>query len=149
MKRFAILAFVFGLVVWVRAQSVFVGSSCPPPTITGQPVNATGITNSTTNFTVTAANAIWYQWQTNSVNVSNTVGHFGGAQTSIMWITNDLASDSNLVFQCIVANNCGSVTSSSAILTVTNGVAVGSFVLMQSGSYVLLTDNSSKIKTQQ
>lgn len=122
------LAVALIALVKLHSQSAFYGVACPLPGITAQPNSATEITNATTNFTVTAALAVTYQWQTNNgsgvyVNVSNTVGHFGGTQTATFWITNSPITDSNLMTQVWIANGCGSVTSSVATLTVTNGVA--------------------------
>ena len=101
-------------------------TNCNPPSISSQPSSVTCVTNSTTNFSITASgdSPISYRWQTNSVDVSNG-NHWAGASTSSLWISNTIAGDSNLLARCILSNSCGIITSSVATLTVTNGVGGG------------------------
>jgi hypothetical protein len=101
--------------------------SCTAPTISVQPANVTCITNTTTNFTVTASGTgLTYQWETNGVNVANGT-QFSGATTASLTASNVVIAQSNTLFDCKIVGTCGSITSSVATLTVTNGTGGGSF----------------------
>jgi hypothetical protein len=100
--------------------------SCTAPTISVQPANVTCITNTTTNFTVTASGTatLAYQWRTNGVNVTNGIQYFG-ATAATLWASNVVIAQSNTAFTVVITNGCGSITSSVATLTVTNGTGGG------------------------
>jgi len=103
-------------------------SPCVAASITGNPASVTNITNSTVSFTVTASASstgpLSYQWQTNSVGGSDVAG-YSGFTSSTLWVSNLTAVQSNWAFRCIVTNSCGNVTSTVAMLTVTNGTGGG------------------------
>jgi hypothetical protein len=88
-------------------------------TITTQPQNQSVGTGGTAVFTVAASGAgtLTYQWQKNSVNVTNG-GHYSGCTTASLTISsadsNDAAS-----YRCVVTADCGSATSNQATLTIT------------------------------
>jgi uncharacterized repeat protein (TIGR03803 family) len=89
--------------------------SFPPvaPLIVTQPANQTVHDGGTATFSVTAASStpLSYLWQRNGANIA-------GATLSI-YTTNDVQlSDSGSLFSCLVGNAYGSITSSSATLTV-------------------------------
>jgi hypothetical protein len=67
----------------------------------------------TATFSVTATNATGYQWQKNGSNIS-------GANSSSYTTPQTTTNDNNSTFACVVSNSAGSVTSSSATLTVHN-----------------------------
>jgi hypothetical protein len=93
------------------------GISAPPavtgPSITSQPQNQTVAVGATASFSVTATgNApLMYQWQKSSTNIS-------GATASTYTTPATVAGDDGSVFQVVVTNGSGSVTSSQAQLTV-------------------------------
>jgi len=89
------------------------GMSGTPPSITTQPQNQTVGVGATATFTVVASGSVplHYQWMENGVAIS-------GA-TSASYTTPVLAlTDNNEQFAVVVSNSSGSVTSSTATLTV-------------------------------
>lgn len=109
-------------------QSAFDGDGCLLPIISVQPVSLTVVTNTTTNFTVTASRAVSYQWKTNGVNLTDNSQYFGSL-TSTLWVSNVTMLQSNLPFAVGITNGCGGVLSSAATLTVTNGASGGNGLL--------------------
>jgi hypothetical protein len=93
------------------------GISAPPavtgPSITSQPQNQTVAVGATASFSVTATGTapLMYQWQKSSTNIS-------GATASTYTTPATVAGDDGSVFQVVVTNGSGSVTSSQAQLTV-------------------------------
>jgi hypothetical protein len=83
------------------------------PSIVHQPSSITVRQNETATFTVTALGSapLSYQWQRNG---STIVGALGGTYTTPALTQ----TDSNTTYACVVTNSFGSVTSSSATLTV-------------------------------
>jgi len=96
-----------------------------PPSITGNPVNTTVCSGGTTGFSVGASGSgLKYQWQINTptgyVNVSN-FSPYSGAKSPTLVITGAPATLSGSEYRCVVSGSCApSVTSNSAVLTVTN-----------------------------
>jgi hypothetical protein len=92
-------------------------ASAPPavaaPSITTQPQNQTVVVGSTATFTVAATGTapLTYQWQKNGTNIS-------GATSSSYTTPATVAGDDGSLFQVIIMNGAGSVTSSQAKLTV-------------------------------
>lgn len=103
------------------AQSM-IGHDCILPAITGNPVSVTQGTTSNVTFSVTATRPVSYQWQTNGVAITDFTGTGGasGSLTSTLTLTNLPLAYNGYLIGCVVGNGCGSVTSSSATLTVTN-----------------------------
>ena len=95
-----------------------------PPTVTQQPFSTNVCAGAATVFAVAATGTgpLTYQWQTNSVNLSNG-GHYTGVTTSNLTVS---AADSSVAasYRCLISNSGGSVTSSVASLTV-NPTSVG------------------------
>jgi hypothetical protein len=83
------------------------------PSITTQPQNQTVAVGSTATFTVAATGTgpLTYQWQKNGTNIS-------GATSSSYTTPATVAGDDASLFQVIIMNSAGSVTSSQAKLTV-------------------------------
>lgn len=96
--------------------------------ITAHPSNQTVDAGSTASFTVAAAGSgtLAYQWQKNSVNLSNG-GHYSGVTTATLTISNCDSSDA-ATYRCIVTGDCGSATSNGATLTVNAGGPVNRIV---------------------
>ena len=88
-----------------------------PPTIAQQPSNQSVAAGGTANFSlvVSGTSPFSYQWQKNSVNLSNG-GHDSGCTTGTLTITNADSTDA-ASYSCVVTNAYGSVTSSVATLT--------------------------------
>ena len=84
-----------------------------PPAITQQPVSDTVNVGQTATFTVVASGTapLSYQWQKNGSNI-------GGATSASYTTPPAISGDNGATFRCRVSNSAGSVTSTSAILTV-------------------------------
>ena len=97
---------------------VATGGGGSPPTITQQPLSTNVCSDATAKFSVTASGTdpLSYQWQTNSVNLSNG-GDFSGVTSNVLTVSPASASDA-ANYRCIVTNVSGSVTSSAPALTV-------------------------------
>ena len=97
---------------------VATGGGGTPPSITQQPQPTNVCAGATAKFSVTASGTdpLSYQWQTNSVNLSNG-GDFSGVTSNVVTVSPVSASDA-ANYRCIVANASGSATSSVAALTV-------------------------------
>lgn len=86
--------------------------------ITQHPSNQTVPNGGTAYFSVIASGdgTLSYQWQKNSVNLSNG-GHYSGATTATLTVSNcDSADAAN--YRCVVTGGCGTATSNQAALTV-------------------------------
>ena len=94
------------------------GSLTAPPTITQQPTSQSVCPGSAAAFTVgaTGTGTLTYQWQKNSVNVTNG-GHYSGCTTTTLTVSNCDANDA-ANYRCIVTNTNGSTPSNQATLTV-------------------------------
>ncbi len=96
-----------------------------PPVITSHPANVSADLGSNTSFTVVASStfAPGYQWQRQPAggggfsNVANG-GVYSGATLATLSITGLTAGMDGDMFQCIVTNAAGSVTSNAALLDV-------------------------------
>jgi hypothetical protein len=83
------------------------------PSITAQPANLSVTVGQTATFSVVATGTapLAYQWQKNNANIS-------GATSASYTTPATVSGDNNANFRVIVSNTAGSMTSSSAILTV-------------------------------
>src|SRR5207302_816748 len=90
-----------------------VSAAAVAPTITTQPANQTVTAGQTATFTVVAGGTapLSYQWQRNSVNIA---GATAASYTTPVTAT----TDSGSTFAVVVTNTAGTVTSSTATLTV-------------------------------
>jgi len=91
-----------------------------PPLITLQPTNQAAGVGSNVMFVVLAAGTspLSYQWQMDGANLEDG-GQFEGATSNILTIS-DLQFTNSGTFTVVVTNIVGSVTSSNAVLTLTN-----------------------------
>jgi Immunoglobulin domain/Immunoglobulin I-set domain len=98
-------------------------TTAPPtataPTITKQPVSQTVAAGQTATFSVTAAGTgpLSYQWYVGGVAIS-------GATSSTYTTPATTSSESGSAYTVTVSNSAGSVTSTSADLTVTSGPVI-------------------------
>jgi hypothetical protein len=116
------------------------------PAIISQPSSLTCLTNTNASFALTASGTapLNYHWRTNGVPVADGVG-YSGSTSSSLWVSNVVIAQSNWNFACVVANASGSVTSSVATLTVTNGSTVGNAapaITSQPSSVTCLTNTT-------
>lgn len=86
------------------------------PTIISQPSNVTVRDGQQATFTVTTINATSYQWQKSDDGIS--FSNISGATTNSYTFTTVRSTDNGDKFRCICTNTQGSVTSTSATLTV-------------------------------
>lgn len=94
-------------------------------TVTANPSSTTVLTNSDAEFSATAGgNLLSYYWITNSVLALNG-DDVSGAFTTSLVLSNVVIGQSNMPVAFIVSNYCGVVTSTVAILTVTNSPGGG------------------------
>jgi Immunoglobulin domain len=85
--------------------------------VTSQPANQTGTVGQSATFTVTASGTapLSYQWQKNGVNIANA--------TSVSYSTPAItAADNGAMFDVLVSNSVGAVTSAVATLTVSGAL---------------------------
>src|SRR5712675_615471 len=96
------------------------GPAATAPTITTQPVNAAGTVGSTATFTVVAAGTtpLTYQWQKNGTAIP-------GASAASYTTPALQIGDDGAMFAVVVTNSAGTVTSSSAKLSITAQPASG------------------------
>jgi hypothetical protein len=94
----------------VTINLAFTASTTPPPTITTQPVSATVTAGGTASFSVTATNAVSYQWSLNNSPIA-------GATSATYSVSSAQAANAGSYF-VTVTNTGGSVVSTTATLTV-------------------------------
>ena len=100
-----------------------------PPSITAQPANRTAALGQTATFSVSATGSqpLTFQWQRGTTNISGATG------SSFSLVA--AASDNGATFRVVVTNAFGTVTSSSATLTVSaNAAPVATITAPASGS---------------
>lgn len=98
---------------------------CSTPVINTHPTAATGCAGNSPSFSVAATGAsLTYQWKVSTnagFSFSDVAdgGVYSGATTNTLLITNVSAAYDQYIYRCFVGSGCGSVTSNSALLTVT------------------------------
>ena len=101
----------------VTSSSATLTVTLAAPTITTQPAAQTVTAGQTATFSVTATStSLSYQWRKNGTDIS-------GATSSSYTTSATAIGDSGAVFTVVVSNSAGTVTSSSATLTVNPVVA--------------------------
>ncbi|HSW44541.1 MAG TPA: immunoglobulin domain-containing protein [Phycisphaerae bacterium] len=95
-----------------------------PPTITLHPSNQNVCPGATANFSVTATGdgTLSYQWQKNSINVTNG-GHYSGCTTTTLTVSSTDSNDA-ANYRCTVSNAGGSTNSNQAALTLKAATAI-------------------------
>ena len=92
------------------------------PSITTQPGNATVKVGETATFTLAASGtALTYQWQIDKNDGNGWVNIAGANEASYTTSTVNI-SCSGFKYQCVVSNSAGTVTSNTAVLTVTENI---------------------------
>ncbi len=89
------------------------------PTIVSQPADRySDVTSSTTlAVTATGADSLTYQWRRSGEVMANETGHIEGATTASLTLVNIVPWDAG-TYDCVVSDDCGSVTSREAKLMV-------------------------------
>ena len=92
-----------------------------PPTITVQPTNQAAALGDNVTFVVTATGTppLSYQWQMDGTNLMDDNGKFSGSLSNELTIFNVQLTNSG-TYTVVVTNIAGSLTSSNAVLTLTN-----------------------------
>ncbi|MFZ1529239.1 MAG: reprolysin-like metallopeptidase [Ferruginibacter sp.] len=91
------------------------------PAITGQPANQTVCAGSNANFSAVSSGT--YQWQV-STNGGGTWGTILGATAANYTVTSASGAENNNQYRVIVTGQCGSTTSSAAVLSVNPATAL-------------------------
>jgi hypothetical protein len=107
------------------------------PSITTQPASQTVTAGQTASFSVAATGTapLVYQWKKNSVAIS-------GANSSSYTTPAETTSDNGAQFSAVVSNSAGSVTSGSAILTV-SAAAVAPSITTQPASQTVTSGQTA------
>jgi hypothetical protein len=115
------------------------GSSVAEPTITTQPSSLTVAAGQTATFSVVASGTapLTYQWQSNGTAIS-------GATAASYTTPQTIAANSGAEYNVVVTNAGGSITSNTAVLTVTSSNAC-STVPSVPGSVAASATSSSQI----
>ena len=119
--------------------SNFVGVT-PPPIITTQPpATASVTTNSNLTISVVATGATSYQWQksTDGVAPFTPISGNATATTASLTLSNVTTADAG-VYNVVVTNAAGSVTSTSDTVTITTGVSPPSISTQPASATVLV-----------
>lgn len=96
------------------SKAVIVHVTMLPPSISTQPRNDTAVEGQAASFRVIATGtSIHYKWQRDHVDIT------GAPDSATYRIQSVTLNDNGAVFNCVVSNAAGSVTSDSAILVVT------------------------------
>ncbi|MBI5219774.1 MAG: gliding motility-associated C-terminal domain-containing protein [Bacteroidia bacterium] len=126
----------------------FIVKTFPPPSITTQPTNQTACTgnNMTFSLTATGMGTLTYQWQENcgsgwSNLTDNTT--YSGALTNNLDISNISLFNNGCLYQCIVSNAGGSVTTTTATATVNPIFNIPVNAAICQGTTYTLPDNST------
>lgn len=103
------------------APTTRVASLLMAPTITSQPQNVSVAANETASFSVgvTGTVPITYQWQRRNSGGEAFVDIVGGNGFSYTTNALTVANDNGANYRCVITNSQGSVTSNTALLTVT------------------------------
>jgi cyclophilin family peptidyl-prolyl cis-trans isomerase len=102
-------------------------ATAPAQPITTQPQSITVNNASSATFTVGAGSVTGYQWQFNTTNLMDGISSNGvtisGSTNSVLTLE-DVTTNEAGSYTVIVSNLINSVTSSNAVLTITNGTTV-------------------------
>lgn len=104
---------------------VTVTGACTNPTITTQPANATFCSGQTATLSVVAGGTTPQTFQWRKGGTANV-----GTNSATLTFASASVSDSGS-YDCVITNACGSITTSSATLTINQGVGISSQPLTQ------------------
>ena len=96
--------------------------ACAPTTITAQPTARSVSANANASFSVTATGAgLSYQWRKGGVTLANST-NISGATTATLLLSAVTATSAGS-YDVVITNACGSITSSSATLSISTNPA--------------------------
>lgn len=102
------------------------------PAITTQPAAASGCPGGSVTFTGAASGSATYQWEV-STNGGVTYTPVAGATSATLTVSALTAGMNNNLYHLVASNSCGTVTSSSALLTVNSAVSITTQPTSQTG----------------
>ncbi len=102
--------------------SVKINASTAGPEITQQPFDQIAYNGYAAHLSISATDAISYQWRRDGINLLNGSG-VSGATTAHLTINPISGGDFGVPFDCIATNTCGTVTSNSAMITILHDCA--------------------------
>ncbi|NIK91061.1 choice-of-anchor D domain-containing protein [Mangrovimonas sp. CR14] len=102
------------------ATSIITGTGITAPNITTQPTNQNTTIPNTATFSFASSDAAAYQWEVNSGSGWNNVTGGTGATTNTYTTGATNATMDGNLYRCVASNACGSTTSNSATLNLTN-----------------------------
>lgn len=96
-----------------------VNEPCTAPSIRTQPMNQIANVGGSATFSVTANGTptLLYQWRRGVTNLSNG-GSISGADTASLMIDPVALGDAGIDYNCVITNDCGTITTNDASLTV-------------------------------
>ncbi len=100
---------------------VFIVQAGAGPSITTQPAAQAVCVGADVTFALSATGATNYQWQ---VNTGSGFTNISGANSSSYTITGTTGSQNGYIYQVIASTQCGSTTSTTALLNVTTAAAI-------------------------
>jgi len=121
------------------------GGSTPAPTlanITAQPADQSVVEGNTATFSVTASNAVNYQWQISTDGGATFTDIVGATAASYTTPTTTIA-DSGKQYRVVASRSSNSVTSSAATLTVTAAPIAPAITVQPSNQTVIENQNAS------
>lgn len=96
-------------------------TNCTSVSINQQPANVSICITGNASFSVTATNALSYQWQMNSgpgwTDIADNAT-YSGSQTNNLTATGVTTAMNTYLYRCVVSNNCGPVYTTTATLFV-------------------------------
>lgn len=124
------------------APAVIGADTMPVPVVTAQPVNDTACSNTTASFSVTATNAMGYQWQvfdgTTWTNLTNS-SVYANTTAAVLGI-NNAAGLNNNEYRCIVFGSAATNDTSAAATLVET---IAGNILAQPGAQVVCNGNTA------
>lgn len=98
-------------------------NTCATANILQQPSSTTICGSGNTSFSVTASNATSYQWQLNTgtgwIDLSND-NRYNGCNTRALSVTGSTPTMNNYKYRCALTNDCGTLYSTPALLTISS-----------------------------
>ena len=122
----------------------YLGVGITPPTINTNPANTAVCENAPASFSITATNALTYQWQEDQGsgfnNLSNS-GVYSGVTTTTLNISAAALSMNGYTYRCVASNGGGSTNSTAATLTV-NALPASPTLLAKTPASITVADGT-------
>ncbi|MFN8288688.1 MAG: PKD-like domain-containing protein [Chitinophagaceae bacterium] len=122
----------------------YLGVGITPPTINTNPANTAVCETAPASFSITATNALTYQWQEDQGsgfnNLSNS-GVYSGVTTTTLTISAAALSMNGYTYRCVASNGGGSTNSTAATLTV-NALPASPTLLAKTPATITVADGT-------